>query len=157
MVNNKIEEVRMYQVVLLEDDPSDLNLIRENLENRGIKVHAFVDGYQAINKISDDTSISALVTDVVIRYPFPHGPRNGPQGYDVANRFATDHPHRPLALVVLTSQNEERTFDTVRLFKQRFEPFHKMKWQKLSAKEDIDLTFEALAQLVKDSIDRTKK
>jgi len=155
MSNDTTNESTRHEVVLLEDDPETLALIKSNLEARGITVHAYTKGEEALQKIMDDASIGALVTDIEIRYPYPNGPRNGLQGYDVANRILRDSPNRLLSSIVLTALEQEEALDSVHVFQARIHPFSKMKWMKLNDQVQIGKTFEALAMLVKEYIELT--
>lgn len=155
MNNYTNNESTRYEIVLLEDDPHTLKLIVDKLEKRGIIVHAYKDGNKALIKIKNDPRIGALITDIEIRYPYPNGPRNGPQGYDVANIILKDSPNRFLSVVVLTGLEQEVALDRIPLFNMRVHTFSKIKWTKLSNEEEIEKTFDALALLVKEYVELT--
>lgn len=155
MNNDIINERIRYEIVLLEDDPKTLELIKNKLESRGITVYDYTDGNKALQKIRDDASIGAFVTDIEIRYPYPNGTRNGLQGYDVANRMLRESPNRLLSVVVLTALEQEEALDSMPVFQMRVHPFSKHKWMKLYAQDEIEKTFDALALLIKEYIELT--
>lgn len=155
MSNEINDEATRYEIVLLEDDPETLGLIKGKLEARDIIVHAYVRGDEALQKILDDPNIGALVTDIEIKYPFPDGTRNGLQGYDVANRILTHSPSRLLSVIVLTALGAEGALDSVNVFRGKAIYFSKEKWTKLSEEKDIEETFDALAMIVKELVELT--
>jgi len=139
------------ETVLLEDDPKDLALVKKELEQRGIVVHPFQDGNEALRKLRTDPHIEVLITDIAIEYP--EHVRSRPQGYTVANTMYAEYPDRYLGVVVLTGLDDERSFDANRLFTCAFEPFHKRKWLKLDPSDmrSWELTFDFLEELVRDT------
>lgn len=155
MKNNTADERSRYEIVLLEDEPDVLKMLKEKLEMRGIIVRPYMRGDDALKKIMDDPNIGALVTDIEIRYPFPTGKRDGLQGYEVANRILSDSPNRLLSVIVLTKFEEEEALDSVPLFNMRIRPISKRKWTKLNDPKDVELTFDAIGLLIKEYIELT--
>lgn len=157
MSNEINNEAPRYEIVLLEDDPETLNLIKEKLEARGIIVHAYARGDEALQKILDDPNIGALVTDIEIRYPYPNGTRNGSQGYDVANKISRSSPDHLLSIIVLTALEQEQALDSVNLFTlfnvKVDHYFSKWKWTKLNDSGEIETTFDALGMFIKEYIE----
>jgi CheY-like chemotaxis protein len=140
------------ETLLLEDDPTDLALVKKELEQRGIVVHAFQDGNEALHKLRTDTHIEVFLTDIAIDYPSGYKQRKL-QGYDVANIIAREYPERYLGVIVLSSLSAERVSDVYYFgFQCPILPFHKEKWLKLKAEQikDWNDTFDGLEALVTD-------
>lgn len=143
-----------YEVVLLEDDPETRELIGAELRRRGIIVHSFARGEDALRKIVQHSGIGAVLTDIEILESFPDGDFAEMQGYDVANRLLTDAGTRLLSVVVMTHLPAEMAFSSLNSFQGPVATFHKQELQAIDP-ADVGSGFDRLAKLLKREIERT--
>lgn len=148
-------DIPRYEVVLLEDDPHTRELLEGKLSERGMTVHAYASGEEALEKIQADPNVGALLTDIEILDAYPDGDIAGLQGYDVANRIREEAPHRLLSIVVMTRLPGDAAFDNLNAFNVPFTTVHKTKWIGAEKEAERDKAFDELASRLKEAIRKT--
>jgi DNA-binding response OmpR family regulator len=86
-------------ILIVEDDLSLLNILREKLEEMGLKVTTAETGQQALNKIKD-TPPNLILLDIMLP--------GGMNGFDVLEQVKANPILKEIPIIVLTNLDTEQ-------------------------------------------------
>jgi CheY-like chemotaxis protein len=94
------------QMLLIEDNPGDVDLVRDTIEHSDLNIHIHVatDGVQALNRLTGDAVEQAILPDIILLDL--NLPRLG--GRDFLARIKADSRLRSIPVVILTSSEADK-------------------------------------------------
>lgn len=87
---------RLGRLVVADDDPVNLEVLRAQLEPAGYEVIAARDGQEALDALARSSDVDGVLLDVMM--PNVTGP-------EAAERMRADHPHGTLPILMLTAKS----------------------------------------------------
>lgn len=85
------------KILVVDDDPSIVKLVKSLLEHEGFDVETASDGIDALVKVKE-VKPSLIVLDIMM-----------PElnGYDVCHKIKFDSPYKEIPIILLTSRDQE--------------------------------------------------
>ena len=85
------------RILVVDDDPSIVKLVKNILETEGFEVDTAADGIDALVKVKE-TKPHLIVLDIMM-----------PElnGYDVCHKIKFDSPYKDIPILLLTSRDQE--------------------------------------------------
>ena len=86
----------MFQILIVEDSPTQADLLQTTLEEAGFSVLLAADGESALEVVANRT-VDLVISDIVMP---------GMTGYELCRHIKNDRDHGPLPVMLLSSLNE---------------------------------------------------